>query len=171
MIYKLSISALIILFYFSCHDIHQISTAVFRVLPNYIFTYGPMVVVMIMNPILYLNSSKEIDLLLTASLSQSTHKERQIMDTFKLKYSFINVIFYVCWLPNLINGVILWFFWFELPVKLIITTWYIMVGHIILKVFQDRKIFIIKNFISGNNKSFAGFFKYSGLSEMESIEK
>lgn len=109
-----------------CHDISKFSTAILRVLPNYCVTYLPMILVMIMNPVLYSLSSKEIDKQLSLRLNQVTSRERKIMKIFKLKFSSINIIFYICWVPNLINGILLWTYWYDLPVKLMIIVWYLM---------------------------------------------
>ena len=51
--------------------------------------------------------------------------ERKIQKVFQIKFSLINIIFYICWLPNVINGMLLWIFWFNLPVKVIIVSWYL----------------------------------------------
>lgn len=109
-----------------CHDISKFSTAILRVLPNYCVTYLPMILVMIVNPALYSLSSKEIDKQLSLRLNQVTSRERKIMKIFKLKFSSINIIFYICWIPNLINGILLWTYWYDLPVKLMIIVWYLM---------------------------------------------
>lgn len=108
-----------------CHDIHNISTAFFRVMPNYIMNYGPILLVFIANPILYYKCSKEVDRQLISS-GQFTNKERAILDVFRIKFSLIIVIFYVCWIPNVVNAILLWTMWFKLPVKLVIVTWYFM---------------------------------------------
>lgn len=114
-------------FYFfpfsSCHDIHEVSTALLRVLPIYLVTYIPILLVMVVNPIIYYMSSKIFDEQLAVGQGQITQNERNLMKRFKLKFSFINLIFLICWIPNLISGILLWFFWYTLPVKLIITTW------------------------------------------------
>lgn len=69
-----------------------------------------------------------MQLLLTCYFLQFTSKERRLVDTLRLKFLFINVVFYICWLPNLVNGILLWTMWFDTPVKVVIVLWYIMVG-------------------------------------------
>ena len=95
-------------------------------MPNYVATYGPMILVMIGNPIIYAISCREVDKHIIGRYSQITSSERALMDKFKAKFSMINLVFYVCWLPNLVNGIILWTMWFDLPIKVIIATWYMM---------------------------------------------
>lgn len=112
--------------HFSCHDIRSFWTAIARVLPNYILNYGTILFVMIANPILYFLCSKEVDRQLIERYGQYTNAERQINDLFKLKFSLINLIFYICWLPNIVNAVLMWTMWFDLPVRVIVTSWYIL---------------------------------------------
>ena len=81
---------------------------------------------MILNPILYVQCSKEVDKQLIQRYGQYTHNERQIHDVFKIKFSLINLIFFICWLPNIINAILMWTMWFHLPVRVIIISWYIM---------------------------------------------
>lgn len=38
----------------------------------------------------------------------------------------INLVFYICWLPNLICGITLWTMWHALPERFLISIWYIM---------------------------------------------
>lgn len=113
---------------YSCHNVHDVGSAYLRILPNYLTTYGPMIAVMVANPVLYFTASKQVDRQLVARFSQMTSTERDLMTKFKMKFSLINFVFYVCWLPNLINGIILWTMWFSLPFQTIVTVWYIMVG-------------------------------------------
>lgn len=98
-----------------------------RILPNYFATYIPITVVMVANPCLYRHSSKDMERIITTSSGQFTSRERDIIDAIKMKFSIINVVFYICWVPNLINGVLLWTLWFHLPAAWIISLWYIMV--------------------------------------------
>lgn len=95
-------------------------------MPNYILNYGPILIVMILNPILYLQCSKEVDKQLIQRYGEYTNNERQIHDMFKIKFSLINVVFYICWLPNIINAILMWTMWFNLPINIIIFSWYIM---------------------------------------------
>ncbi|KAJ8920185.1 hypothetical protein NQ315_011846 [Exocentrus adspersus] len=110
----------------NCHTASSLRTAVVRILPNYIVTYIPIATVMIANPCLYHHSTKDLENIITSTSGQFTSREREIIDAIKIKFSVINIIFYICWLPNLINGVLLWTLWFNLPEAYIIILWYIM---------------------------------------------
>lgn len=82
---------------------------------------------MIVNPVLYFASTRDLQTAVTCSLAQVTGRERKLVQAIKVKFALTNIVYYVCWLPNLINGILLWTLWFQLPVKAIITLWYIMV--------------------------------------------
>lgn len=101
--------------------------AILRILPNYFATYIPITIVMIVNPILYKSATKDMERVITAISGQFTSKEREIMDSVKIKFLLINLVFYVCWVPNLINGILVWVLWFQIPINVIIIVWYVMV--------------------------------------------
>ncbi|XP_023029086.1 G-protein coupled receptor 143 [Leptinotarsa decemlineata] len=110
----------------NCHTSSSLRTAVLRILPNYVLTYLPISITMIANPCLYRHSTKDMERIITSTSGQFTSKERSLIDSIKLKFSAINIVFYICWTPNLLNGILLWVLWFHLPVSFIITLWYIM---------------------------------------------
>ncbi|KAG8250650.1 hypothetical protein J6590_097186, partial [Homalodisca vitripennis] len=110
----------------SCHNLGPDESAFLRILPNYLLTYLPMVTVMVANPILYLCSLRSVTDLITQSLAQYTRKERAIIDAVKVKFGLILLAFYICWLPNLINSLFLWFEWFNLPAQTVYVLLYIM---------------------------------------------
>ncbi|XP_038215818.1 G-protein coupled receptor 143-like [Zerene cesonia] len=110
----------------TCHNLTSLSSVLLRILPNYCATYVPIALVMILNPIIYMMAGRNIEMAIALPLAQFTSKERRVVDALRLKFFLINVVFYVCWLPNLINGILIWTMWFNMPVKVIITIWYIM---------------------------------------------
>lgn len=112
---------------FSCHSLTTLSKAIVRVLPNYFATYVLLTSVMIVNPILYMASTKHLQTMVSASLAQMTGRERKLVQRIKFRFALTNLVYYICWLPNLINGILLWTLWFRLPVNTVITFWYIMV--------------------------------------------
>lgn len=76
-----------------------------RGLSNLISKYGLILVVMIANPIIYWLCCREINGRLF-STGQYTNRERSILHAFRVKFMLIIIIFYLCWLPNLINGIV-----------------------------------------------------------------
>lgn len=109
-----------------CHTARSLTVAFIRILPNYIATYIPITVVMILNPYLYRESTRDLERVVAYRFGQVTARERDIVDAVRVKFAVINVVFYLCWLPNLLNGLLLWALWFHLPANIIITTWYTM---------------------------------------------
>ncbi|KAG6442626.1 hypothetical protein O3G_MSEX002431 [Manduca sexta] len=109
-----------------CHNLPSVTSALYKILPNYCATYVPIGIVMIVNPCMYVLSSRNVEMAVALPHAQFTSKERRVVDALRLKFFFINMVFYMCWLPNLINGLLLWTMWFNMPVKVIISIWYIM---------------------------------------------
>lgn len=113
--------------FYSCHNSTTLSTAILRILPNYCATYVLIAVVMIVNPIMYIASTRDLETAVMHSMGQMTGRERKLLQTIRLKFALTNLVYYICWTPNLINGILLWTLWFQLPIKAIIILWYIMV--------------------------------------------
>ncbi|CAH1114086.1 unnamed protein product [Psylliodes chrysocephalus] len=109
----------------NCHMPSPFSTTITRILPNYIATYIPIATVMIANPYLYRSSTKDMEYIITGASGQFTTKEREIIRAIKIKFSLINIVFYVCWIPNLLNGILLWTLWFHLD-ACVTSIWYVM---------------------------------------------
>ncbi|XP_072157015.1 G-protein coupled receptor 143 isoform X2 [Bemisia tabaci] len=109
-----------------CHNLLPNESAFLRILPNYFATYLPILTVMTVNPILYLLSARSVHIVVARSLCQYTQKERKIVDSIRLKFGLINLVFYVCWLPNIIGGIIVWVYWDNLPRTFILVLWYLM---------------------------------------------
>lgn len=110
----------------TCHNLTSLTAALIKVLPNYFATYLTIAIVMIVNPIMYMKAGKDAEVAVALPLAQFTSKERKLVDALRCKFFLINMVFYVCWLPNLVNGILLWTMWFNMPVKVIISIWYIM---------------------------------------------
>jgi len=66
----------------------------------------PIVIVMIVNPILYYLISERVD---SSIRSQGlyTDLQRQYMKNLRSKFLSVILVFYVCWSPNLLNGILL----------------------------------------------------------------
>lgn len=115
-------------------------------MPNYFFNYGPIIFVMIANPIIYIQCSKEVDQQLIRRFGQYTNNERQIHDLFKIKFSLINVIFYICWLPNIINAILMWTDWMEISRirsvgLVVIVNWYVIAALNPLQAFFNAFVY------------------------------
>lgn len=64
------ISSLKYLICFSCHNLTSISSAIFKILPNYCATYLPIAIIMIVNPVMYVLASKNIEMAVALPLAQ-----------------------------------------------------------------------------------------------------
>lgn len=102
------------------------SSAFARILPNYFFTYLPIVMVMIINPILYWKTAIKAEDMVVSASGRFTHNERRHLRSLKLKFFCINFVFYICWLPNIVNAILLWTLWNDLPRNFILFDWYLM---------------------------------------------
>ncbi|KAG7203316.1 hypothetical protein KM043_010404 [Ampulex compressa] len=125
----------------NCHNLTSLSTAILRILPNYCATYVLLALVMILNPVLYVASTRDLKTAVTYSLAQMTGRERKLVQTIRCKFALTNLVYYICWLPNLINGILLWTLWFQLPVKTIISLWYIMAVTNPLQAFFNALVY------------------------------
>jgi len=108
----------------NCHDMG--TNAFARILPNYIFTYLPIAVVMIANPILYLKAAHKAEEVVVSVSGRFTEAERRHLRTLRFKFLSINIVFYICWIPNLINAFLLWTLWSDLPRNFLLFDWYLM---------------------------------------------
>ncbi|KAK4303339.1 hypothetical protein Pmani_024625 [Petrolisthes manimaculis] len=97
-----------------------------RFLPNYLSSFLPIVFVMLVNPVLYCLAFSRVQTQIVSVRGRYTQSERKIVDGLFKKFFMINLVFYVCWLPNIINGVVLWTAWDNLPKVFILTVWYMM---------------------------------------------
>lgn len=147
----------------SCHTSVNHESVLGRILPNYIITYIPILVVMITNPILYKHSVEDMKAIITCTSGQFTSREREILEAIKLKFAVINLVFYVCWLPNLINGCLLWTLAYRFPWESVVMVWYIMVS------WRAWKLVILINLLLpiGFHKSSTGIFQRYSVQKME----
>ncbi|ENN70390.1 hypothetical protein HUJ04_002026 [Dendroctonus ponderosae] len=134
----------------NCHMALSTSAVVLQILPNYIITYVPMLVVMVVNPILYLKSIRDMRNIISCTSGQFTSRERTIVDAIKVKFGVINLVFYICWMPNLINGFLMWMLWFRLPTESVIVLWHIMAFTNPLQAFFNALVY--RRWSSGSEK-------------------
>lgn len=78
-------------------------------------------------------------------MAQYSTNERKMLDLFKQRFALINLGFYLCWSPNLINAVIVWTSWDNLPNGVMLTLWYLMVFTYIFTIKKKKKCYEILN--------------------------
>jgi len=79
-------------------------------------------VVMIMNPVLYYLISKTVDSNIRGS-GMYTDQERLYAKTLRSKFFSIILVFFVCWSPNLLNGLFLFLGTKAVPLDYYIALW------------------------------------------------
>ena len=80
---------------------------------------------------------------MVSSSGRFTSNERKQLRILRLKFLSINLVFLLCWLPNLINAIAVWTLWFHLPREPILVSAYFMAFlnplQALLNVFVYRK--------------------------------
>lgn len=59
--------------FFRCHNLTSVTSALYKILPNYCATYVPIAIVMIVNPVMYMLSSKNVEMAVALPLAQVTY--------------------------------------------------------------------------------------------------
>ncbi|XP_072163906.1 G-protein coupled receptor 143-like [Diadema setosum] len=72
----------------------------------YLCLFIPMVAVLIINPIIYIMAGRRVSPLMKAG-GMYTDKEREIERQVKKKFLKIVITLVICWLPNVVNGIML----------------------------------------------------------------
>lgn len=102
-------------------------------LPNHIATYIPIVMTCLATPFLFVSAFRQAETSMQRRYARYTTTERRLIDSLKVKFILIVSVFYLCWMPNLVNGLILWISWNNLPMTWIVANWYLMVINHFLK--------------------------------------
>ncbi|KAG1652890.1 G-protein coupled receptor 143 [Nymphon striatum] len=107
------------------HDVDfRCSTKPFNLFVNNFCIYFPILLTMIVNPILYIKSSKEVREVLQTSFGKWTDNEMKIHKQVTEKFLYIVIVFYVCWIPNIINVCVM--FWYsDVHPNVILVLWFI----------------------------------------------
>ncbi|KAG1649625.1 G-protein coupled receptor 143 [Nymphon striatum] len=126
----LSVSSSLILIFIAMGVIYfpsiQCSTKPFNLFVNNFCIYFPILLTMIVNPILYIKSSKEVREVLQTSFGKWTDNEMKIHKQVTEKFLYIVIVFYVCWIPNIINVCVM--FWYsDVHPNVILVLWFISV--------------------------------------------
>lgn len=98
-----------------------------NLLPNHVATYFPLVLTCLACPFLFMSAFRQAEISLTRRYARYTTTERRLVESLKLKFVLIISVFYLCWMPNIVNGLVLWISWYNLPVTWVLANWYFMV--------------------------------------------
>ncbi|KAK4020869.1 G-protein coupled receptor 143 [Daphnia magna] len=97
-----------------------------KLLPNHVATYLPLVLTCLACPFLFMSAFRQAEISLTRRYARYTTTERRLVESLKLKFILIVSVFYLCWMPNIVNGLVLWISWYKLPVTWVLANWYLM---------------------------------------------
>ncbi|XP_062595608.1 uncharacterized protein LOC134256951 [Saccostrea cucullata] len=73
----------------------------------YLLFLSPVVIVMLGNPIIFYQAGKSAKRALIWHYGRYTSSERKLVDAIHTKFYLILIIYFVCWIPNLVNAVLL----------------------------------------------------------------
>ncbi|CAM1325783.1 GPR143 (predicted) [Pycnogonum litorale] len=99
------------------------SLKLIHLIVNNVFIYLPIIGVMIANPTLYALSSRAVKDSIQVSMGRWTNQERKLMKRVTEKFFMIVVVFYVCWIPNIIGAIIMWIYQ-PPPSNLAVVIWF-----------------------------------------------
>nr|XP_009303291.1 G-protein coupled receptor 143 [Danio rerio] len=104
-------------------------------IPHYVTTYAPMLLVLAVNPVLFTRTVSAVTSLLKGQQGIYTENERRLGSEIKIRFFKIMLVFFICWLPNIINESLLFYLEMQDDVKssdlknirnAALITWFIM---------------------------------------------
>ncbi|KAL7881208.1 hypothetical protein AOLI_G00080560 [Acnodon oligacanthus] len=104
-------------------------------IPHYVTTYAPLLLVLLVNPILFTRTVSAVTSLLKGRQGIYTENERRLGTEIKIRFFKILLVFFICWLPNLINESLLFYLEMQTDIKaselknirnVALITWFIM---------------------------------------------
>ncbi|KAF3694788.1 G-protein coupled receptor 143 Ocular albinism type 1 protein [Channa argus] len=102
----LCIEGVAMLYYPSISDCEQ---GLQHAVPHYVTTYAPMLLVLIANPIFFNRTVSAVTSLLKRRQGIYTENERQLANEIKIRFFKIMLVFFICWVPNIINECLLFY--------------------------------------------------------------
>ncbi|XP_062312710.1 G-protein coupled receptor 143 isoform X2 [Osmerus eperlanus] len=104
-------------------------------IPHYITTYAPLLLVLLVNPVLFARTVSAVTSLLKGRQGIYTENERRLGTEIKIRFFKIMLVFFICWLPNIINESLLFYLEMQIDIKAAtlknvrnaaLITWFIM---------------------------------------------
>ncbi|XP_018558646.1 LOW QUALITY PROTEIN: G-protein coupled receptor 143 [Lates calcarifer] len=78
-------------------------------IPHYVTTYAPMLLVLTANPIFFNRTLSAVTSLLKGRQGIYTENERRLANEIKIRFFKIMLVFFICWIPNIINESLLFY--------------------------------------------------------------
>lgn len=102
----LCIEGVAMLYYPSISDCEQ---GLQHAVPHYVTTYAPMFLVLIVNPVFFNRTISAVTSLLKGRQGIYTENERRLANEIKMRFFKIMLVFFICWVPNIINESLLFY--------------------------------------------------------------
>ncbi|KAM3608174.1 uncharacterized protein V6R79_020434 [Siganus canaliculatus] len=102
----LCIEGVAMLYYPSISDCEQ---GLQHAIPHYVTTYAPMLLVLVANPIFFNRTTSAVTSLLKGRQGIYTENERRLANEIKIRFFKIMLVFFICWVPNIINESLLFY--------------------------------------------------------------
>uniref|UniRef100_A0A3Q3M4Y3 G-protein coupled receptor 143 n=1 Tax=Mastacembelus armatus TaxID=205130 RepID=A0A3Q3M4Y3_9TELE len=128
----LCVEGVAMLYYPSISDCEQ---GLQHAIPHYVTTYAPMLLVLIANPVFFSQTVSAVTSLLKRRQGIYTENERQLANEIKIRFFKIMLVFFICWVPNIINESLLFYLEMQTDINDIsfrnirnaaLITWFIM---------------------------------------------
>uniref|UniRef100_A0A8C4IUB6 G-protein coupled receptor 143 n=1 Tax=Dicentrarchus labrax TaxID=13489 RepID=A0A8C4IUB6_DICLA len=102
----LCVEGVAMLYYPSISDCEQ---GLQHAIPHYATTYAPMLLVLVANPIFFNRTVSAVTSLLKGRQGIYTENERRLANEIKRRFFKIMLVFFICWVPNIINESLLFY--------------------------------------------------------------
>ncbi|KAF0026523.1 G-protein coupled receptor 143 [Scophthalmus maximus] len=102
----LCVEGVAMLYYPSISDCEQ---GLQHAIPHYVTTYAPMLLVLVVNPVFFHRTISAVTSLLKGRQGIYTENERRLANDIKLRFFKIMLVFFICWVPNIINEGLLFY--------------------------------------------------------------
>ncbi|KAL7385606.1 hypothetical protein ABVT39_024984 [Epinephelus coioides] len=102
----LCVEGVAMLYYPSISDCEQ---GLQHAIPHYVTTYAPMLLVLVANPVFFNRTISAVTSLLKGRQGIYTENERRLANEIKIRFFKIMLVFFICWVPNIINESLLFY--------------------------------------------------------------
>ncbi|XP_078118145.1 G-protein coupled receptor 143 [Sander vitreus] len=102
----LCVEGVAMLYYPSISDCEQ---GLQHAIPHYVTTYAPMLLVLVANPVFFNRTVSAVTSLLKGRQGIYTENERRLANEIKIRFFKIMLVFFICWVPNIINESLLFY--------------------------------------------------------------
>lgn len=109
-----------------CHARSTMLETLYRHLPNYVCVYVPLFSVMLASPVIVGIALNQLRTRIVHARNRFGQRERQMLFCLRFKLVCVLLGFYLCWLPNVAGGLLVWLSWPRVPISALAVFWYLM---------------------------------------------